>query len=141
MRFKNNVAAALAICTIATAAYALPDIKIAGNVEYMTGGIGSEESSQMQAQARRWPLALEFATRAGDQAHWLANIDVTVIDHRGTTVLQATSDGPLLLARLRPGNYTVRASADGKVLQRKVHIAPGESARSVFVWPQQTATG
>jgi len=56
-------------------------------------------------------------------------------------VLQATSDGPLLLARLAPGNNTVRASAAGKVLQRKVHIAPGESARAVFVWPPATAVG
>jgi hypothetical protein len=46
-----------------------------------------------------------------------------------------------MLARLAPGNYTVRASAAGKTIERKVHIAPGESARAVLVWPQQTAIG
>jgi hypothetical protein len=125
----------------ASSAMALPEIRVAGNVEYMTGGIGEEESTEMLSAARRWPLALEFAVKAGDGAQWLANIDVTVVDHRGDTVLQATSDGPLLLARLAPGNYTVRANASGKVLQRKVHIAPGESARAVFVWPRETAIG
>jgi hypothetical protein len=141
MHVHNNLLAALILGGAATTAFALPDVKVAGNVEYMTGGIGLDESTEMQAAARRWPLALEFAVKAGDQAEWMANVDVTVVDHRGDTVLQATSEGPLLLARLAPGNYTVRASAAGKVLQRKVHIAPGESARAVFVWPQQTAVG
>jgi hypothetical protein len=71
----------------------------------------------------------------------MADVDVAVIDHRGHTVLQAVSEGPLMLARLAPGNYTVRASAAGKTIERKVHIAPGESARAVLVWPQQTAIG
>jgi hypothetical protein len=133
----------LAIAAAATAcgAMALPEVRIAGNTEYMTGGIGEEESTEMLSAARRWPLALEFAVKAGDQAQWMANVDVTVTDHRGATVLQATSEGPLLLARLAPGNYTVRASASGKTLQRKVHIAPGESARAVFVWPRVTEVG
>jgi hypothetical protein len=141
MLSRKSFVAALFAGGIAAAAFALPEVKLAGNVEYMTGGIGLEESTEMQAQARRWPLALEFAVKAGDQAHWMANVDVTVTDHRGQPVLQAVSDGPLMLARLAPGNYTVRATAGGTTVQRKVHIAPGESARAVMVWPQQTAVG
>jgi len=141
MRIIKAFAAAFVLCGATTAAFALPDVKVAGNVEYMTGGIGLDESTEMQAAARRWPLALEFAVKAGDQAQWMANVDVTIVDHRGDTVMQATAEGPLLLARLAPGNYTVRASAAGKLLQRKVHIAPGESARAVFVWPQVTEVG
>lgn len=141
MFISKRLFAAVALWGMATAAFALPEIKVANNVEYMTGGIGLDESTEMRAQSRRWPLALEFSVKAGGQAQWMANVDVSVTDHYGRTVLQATSDGPILLARIPSGNYTVRASAAGKVLERKVHIAPGESARAVFVWTRVTEVG
>jgi len=126
---------------IGASAFALPDVKLAGSVEYITGGIGRDESQEMQAQARSWPLSLEFAVKAGNQAQWMSKVDVTVTDSHGKTAFQVTSEGPLLMARLAPGDYTVRASAAGTTFDRKVHIAAGAPAHAVFVWPQGSPVG
>jgi hypothetical protein len=117
---------------------AMPAPQSSGGVQYVTGGIGVEESSEMQAAAPQWPLSLEFAVQTADRAQWLADVDVRVTDRRGHEVLHALADGPLLLARLAPGDYTVHASAGGTSFDRRVHIAPGRHARAVFVWPAGT---
>ena len=137
----SRILLAAGLVAAGASAWAQPQVKTDGDVQYMTGGIGEDESTAMLEQARHWPLTLEFAEKAGTGAEWMADVDVTITDHHGQTVLQATSDGPLLLARLAPGNYTVRASAGGRTIERKVHIAPGEAARTVLVWPQSTGQG
>jgi hypothetical protein len=51
-------------------------------------------------------------------------------------VLDVTSDGPFLLAKLPSGEYTVKANYAGRTLEKVVHVAqPPASARAVFVWP------
>ena len=127
------LAAGLALA--GASAFALPGVHDAGNVQYMSGGIGSDESTAMLEQSHQWPLTLEFAAQSGGHADWMANVDVDVLDAQGRTVLQATSDGPLMLVRLAPGRYTIRASAAGSALERHVRIASGQPAKAVFVWP------
>lgn len=139
-----NAARLLLAATLAAAgasAFALPQVQSAGKVEYMTGGVGEDESTAMLAQARHWPLTVEFAQKAGTRAEWMAGVDVTVSDTHGRTLLHATSDGPLLLARLAPGDYTVRGVAEGRTIEHKVHIAPREPARTVLVWPRSKGLG
>jgi hypothetical protein len=126
------LAAALALA--GASAFALPDVHSAGNVEYMSGGIGSDESTAMLEQSHQWPLTLQFAAQTSGHADWMADVDVSVTDAQGRSVLHATSDGPLMLVRLAPGNYTVRASANGKVIERHVRVAAGHPAKAVFVW-------
>ena len=135
----SRILMAAALVAAGASAWALPQVKTTGDVQYMTGGIGEDESTAMLEQSHHWPLTLEFARKAGKGAEWMANVGVTVTDHRGDPVLQATSDGPLLLARLAPGNYTVRASAGGQVIERHVHVTPGHPGKAVLVWPQGTS--
>jgi len=129
------IAAAVLALGAGAAAAALPPIRHQGDVQYLSGGVGSDESESIKQAASQFPLALEFVQKATPHDEYLANVAVSVIDHRGRNVLEATSDGPFLLARLPSGEYTVKADYDGRTLEKVVHVADRASARAVFVWP------
>jgi len=119
---------------LAQAGAPLPPVQTSGPVEYLSGGIGADESAAMRKASGQWPLALEFAIQDRQRADFAADVKVRIRDARGNEVLQATSEGPFLLARLAPGNYAVEATLAGQTLQRKVDVKAGQSSREVFLW-------
>ncbi len=49
-------------------------------------------------------------------------------------MLDTTMEGPILLAKLTPGTYTIRATSDGQTLTQTVTI-PAQGLRQVdFRW-------
>jgi hypothetical protein len=125
---KNHIPAlsAALLCTAllsATAAHAQPPaMQKAGDVQYVCGGIGMDESTAMRAAMKDYPLSLLFATKSGD---YLAKIQVVVADGKGQEVAQFQAQGPVCLLRLDAGRYTVKASADGgKTIDHSVEVAP-----------------
>lgn len=113
----------------------LPPIQHAGAIEYLSGGIGKDEATAVERASKQWPLTLEFAVEEGKHAVFTADVHVLVRNARRHTVLEATTEGPYLLARLQPGHYTVEAQRQGQTRHRKVTIVKGRAARAVFVWP------
>jgi hypothetical protein len=114
----------------------LPPVQQSGSVDYLTGGIGVDESTSLDAESRHWPLTLVFGTAGGRmKADYLADVQVLVHDQRGRTALDVKADGPYLLARLSPGTYDVEAEFGGKTLHRRVVIQAGHSVRAVLLWP------
>lgn len=108
----------------------------AGNIEYVTGGVGLGESEAMKAAASQWPLALQFAvTGDGARAQYAADIEVAIHDAGGKVLLQTVSQGPFLLARLQPGTYTVQATRQGVMKQQKVTVSQGRGTPVMFTWP------
>ncbi|MEO7952891.1 MAG: carboxypeptidase-like regulatory domain-containing protein [Polaromonas sp.] len=116
----------------------LPPVHKSGAVEYLSGGIGQDEATAIDKAGRQWPLTLEFAINNKHHADFVANVKVLVRDTKGHTALQATANGPFLLAKLAPGRYTVDATLDGQTLHQSVSVKPGQPARSVLVWPAGT---
>ena len=51
-------------------------------------------------------------------------------------VLGLTSDGPILLANLPPGRYTINAEKNGKSQQRNVVVGSGSRPRVAFSFPE-----
>lgn len=117
-----------------------PPIHVVHGIEYMSGGIGSDEAALMRVVEPRWPAVFEFAVKDGKSA--ATDVVLTVRDAQGNVVLdQIHSAGPYLVARLEPGRYTVEAVLGGQRIQREVSIqGPGTSAKSVFEWPRGTDT-
>lgn len=113
----------------------LPAVQHANGIAYLSGGIGKDEAHAIEQVSKQWPLTLEFAVQDGQHADFTAGVHVRVRDAKNHTVLQATADGPYLLARLRPGRYTVDAERQGQTRQERVAIASQHAARAVFVWP------
>ena len=115
----------------------LPAEKIAGQVQYVTGGVGQEEADAFRHAQRDYSLALEFGNHAKPRAQFTAGVNVLIRDARGNTVLDAVSDGPFLLARLPAGRYTIRATQNGKTLDRVATVGGGKSTHVAFLWQDE----
>lgn len=114
----------------------LPAVRTSGKVKYLTGGVGKDESQVIKAESRHWPLALEFAVRARHgTAQFAADVDVLIRNAAGQEVLRARAEGPFLLARLEPGQYTVQATLAGQSQQKPVHIEKDRPLRLLISWP------
>jgi hypothetical protein len=100
-------------------------------IPYISGGIGSDERSALASMSKNDNLELSFALQ---DKEYLGGAKVTVRDHKGNNVLEATSDGPLLYAKLPEGTYTIVATANGTTLMRQVQIPEKGRASVYFAW-------
>jgi hypothetical protein len=109
----------------------MPQVQQQGGVEFVSGGVGQDESKALQAAQSQWPLSLRFT---GRNAEFLADVRVQIVDSHGANVLDTTSRGPYMLVRVRPGRYTVHASHNGVDKTSAVTVGSNGSARASFVW-------
>ncbi|HKW37692.1 MAG TPA: carboxypeptidase regulatory-like domain-containing protein [Burkholderiales bacterium] len=114
--------------------YTLPQTKSENGITYMSGGVGKPEASAMREEARHYPLSMVFS--AAKDNEFLADVQVKIKNNAGKEVLNAVSDGPIMLVKLPAGKYTLAAEAHGKTLHRTVQV-PARGDRQVsFHWPQ-----
>jgi hypothetical protein len=83
----------------------------------------------MKQAASEYPLELDFI---GPGNVFRAGVRVVIKDRAGAIVLDARSDGPILLARLPDGDYTISAGDAGEVETRHVAVSRGKHATLVF---------
>ncbi len=112
----------------------LPSERTQGSVEYLTGGIGSDEAKAMRKAESRYPLSLEFVQRARPRDEFLAAVPVTIMGAHGKVALETVSEGPYLFAQLPDGKYTVRAEHRGITQSRQVIVTDGKPQHLVFEW-------
>jgi len=113
-------------CVGARATVYNPPILLSNGIEYMSGGIGSDEAELMRTVEARWPAVFEFAVKDGRKADFAADVTLTVRDAQGRMVLDhVRSGGPYLVVRLHPGKYSAEAVLAGRP----------SSARSPWVVP------
>lgn len=117
---------------------ALPPVQKSGEVDYLTGGVGLDESTAIKSASGQWPLSLVFSVQAGGRAQFASDVKLEIHDAKGALALDVTATGPYLLARLAPGSYSLRATLAGKTLERKVQVKQGASSRVELVWPAGT---
>jgi hypothetical protein len=103
-------------------------------IDYVSGGIGDSEQQALQEMASDFNLGLIFAVR--ESGNYLNDIDVQIQDSAGETVLETTSNGPMLYADLEPGSYTVEASGYGETYSQTVDLQEGQQETVNFAWPQ-----
>ncbi|VVE30754.1 carboxypeptidase regulatory-like domain-containing protein [Pandoraea communis] len=114
----------------------LPPSMQQGNVTYVSGGIDSDESGAFKREASRWPLSIEMAARGDGANEYVADVQVQIM-HGGTTVLDTRSKGPFMLVKLPEGNYTVKATYDGKPMTKDVRVSAKGHAAAMFLWPRE----
>ncbi|MFL9959000.1 carboxypeptidase regulatory-like domain-containing protein [Paraburkholderia nemoris] len=113
----------------------LPPVQHAGGISYLSGGVGSDESTAIKGEMGNYPLVLEFAGKTNAGNDYLADIPVQISDAHGTVVLDTSSRGPFILISLPNGRYTVTAIYNGKQVRRAVSVVTGAHAHEVFIWP------
>jgi hypothetical protein len=121
-----------------------PPIYMTHGVEYMSGGIGSDEAQLMETVSPRWPATFEFAVKDHKgSADFAAGVHVTVRDSSGTALLDnVVSGGPFMVARLEPGTYEVEARIGSQTLKQSLHVPPARpprpssNGRQAPTWPR-----
>ncbi|HSO84728.1 carboxypeptidase regulatory-like domain-containing protein [Thiocapsa sp.] len=113
------------------------EIKTAGDIRYVSGGIGESERAELEALSSQFNLRLLFATEGSGE--YLSSVQVNVLDTQGAPVLTAESKGPWFLAQLPAGDYSVEVTPTGvrgqDETQRKTFSLDGSGqSRLDFYW-------
>ena len=64
-------------------------------------------------------------------------VHVQIVDSHGSDVLHATSRGPYMLVKLRPGHYIVHARYERTEQQRSVTVPASGNTKAAFYWNHQ----
>lgn len=110
----------------------MPQSETQGDVTFVSGGVGQDESTALRQARSRWPLSMLFT---GPQSSYVSNVAVQIANAGGKTVLDTTSHGPYMLVRLRPGRYTIRATYSDVTRTQSVNVRGNGSARATFSFP------
>ena len=95
-------------------------VKKAGEISYLSGGVGKPEREQLRALEKDFNLKLVFSAADGK---YVANVKIVVSDAKGRKLLEHVADGPFFMARLPAGEYSVAATFAGKTQTRKIGVA------------------
>jgi len=127
---------------IFTAYAQLPAPQTENGVQYVSGGIGKDESDAFKAAKSQYPLAMTFAATSpgSSSTPYVAQIQVEIKDESGKTVLNLPSVGPYLLVDLEPGHYEISATYEGDTQTHEVTVVGDGSADLRYTW-QRPATG
>ena len=115
-------------------ASALPAEQAQGNVRYISGGVGDDSAAAFKQAAAKYALELQFVQKATPRDEFLAGVKVTIRDGANKVLLDATANGPYLLATMPPGRYQIEANSEGVMKRHSVDIQAGRHERAVFVW-------
>ena len=106
----------------------------ADNVPYVSGGVGADSREELLAKEGEYNLKIVAAATSGD---YLADVKIVIAAARNEQVLDATMEGPILLAKLSPGTYTVKATSDAQTQTKTVTI-PTQGQRQIdFRWDRK----
>ncbi len=106
-------------------------VKTTGSIPHVSGGIGEGSLAKMETMARDFNLKLVFALQSGN---YVSDVKVVIADAKGKTLLDATSEGPWLLAKLPAGNYQIVATFEGKAVKRSVTVGTAKLQTVDFRW-------
>lgn len=111
------------------------EVKQQDGISYVGGGVSDEEQQAIKGMADQFNLHLTFAVEEGN---YLSDVQVSILDQEGNTVLDTTSTGPLFYADLEPGTYTVRVNGFDQSFQETVQLEEGGQVAKVFHWETPT---
>lgn len=98
-------------------------------IAYMSGGVGDESMAALQTHENAFDLKLFLV---GPSGSYLSDIAITITDMQGKGVLLTTSEGPVLLADLPSGAYSIKAQKNGQTLEQKITVTRGKLSTVYF---------
>jgi hypothetical protein len=107
-------------------------VRAPSGVVYVTGGVSSEAVDLLKTMEKDFDLKLVFANSSGA---YLSDVKVTIADASGHVVLDAMSEGPLLMAKLPAGSYRIDATFSGHPESHMIAVAANKLVTVDFRWP------
>jgi hypothetical protein len=131
--FRIVVAASLLLANAAWSEdSALPEVHQSGDISYISGGIGSDESKAIKSEAPKYALTLNFIVRIDGHDSFDAPDELTILKADGSPVLDIKPDGPYLLLDLPPGTYKITAGSADQSSTQTVQIVRGAHKQITF---------
>lgn len=101
-------------------------------VPFISGGVGDESMAAITAQEKSFDLKLLLVGQSGS---YLSDVRITITDQHDKGVLLTSSEGPVLLANLPTGTYTIKAQKNGQALEQKISVTRGKLSTTYFRFP------
>lgn len=138
---RQALCTGLALLFAANAGFALavnmPQTRTAGDISYISGGIGVAEQEYLTARQGEFNLKLVFTLKEGN---YVADVNVQVKDGSGKTLLEHFAPGPFFMAKLPAGRYSVSATYEGKTVTRDVRVSEKQLRTEYLRWPANPKT-
>ena len=132
----------LAIMSLPTKTYGqLPQPQQEGNITYISGGVGEDEAKAIKAEAKNWPLNIEFSQYLESHDAWVSQVYLTILDAKGATIFEENLDGPMFLAKLPSGNYEIVATYEGVTKKQKIKVVAGRPLHVSINWRLSKSRG
>jgi hypothetical protein len=104
----------------------------AGDISFLSGGVGKQEREILKEIGGKYPLKLIFSNKKGE---YLSDVIVKVLDQNDKTILTTVSNGPWVFINLPSGTYHLMASFKGNEKKiSKVHIKKGTQEVISIQW-------
>lgn len=113
----------------------LPPVQTQGQTQFISGGIGKDESDAILQARGSWSLLLELTQAADPRAQYIGDVQIIIKDELRNTVLDTTAEGPYLLVQLPAGKYSLEATYNATTLHRKLNLQKGSGKKLTLVWP------
>ena len=134
-----NFSTILAIITLAASApnqlsaqsEVLVEAQQQGDISFVTGGIGEDETLALKAMQAHYNLHVLNADKAG---HFSGNTRIVISNMKHVPLLDTTS-GPIFYAALPKGRYIVEGYNKEQSKKQVVTITNKNPARIRFFWP------
>lgn len=112
-----------------------------GTAPAVSGGVSLNARDTLRGSESNANVKLVFALNTGN---YVSDVQVKVTDKSGRAVIEDTSNGPWLLARLPAGSYTANATYNGHTVTQKFTVGGKGLRTAQFRWPasvEQQAVG
>lgn len=132
------VALAVAMALSASAAWAVdfPEPHQQGDVTYVSGGIGSDETDALALVKKDYNLYLTSTDVTG---HYLGGSRILISNAAQGVLVDVVAQGPLFYAHLPNGRYHIESFNGTASKKQSVVIGHGKASRVHFSWPVSTA--
>jgi hypothetical protein len=116
-----------------TTVLSAPEVQQQGAVSFVSGGVGETEMGEMKSMSARFPVELLFLAQSSPD-RYLSQVKVQIKDNGGNVVLDTESQGPVLLAKMPSGRYSVSADSEGTTKRQTIQVTQSKGQRVVFIW-------
>jgi hypothetical protein len=127
----TRIQSLLALCALPLAIYAgqalaedvaqaLQQQQTENGGTFVTGGVGDEEMAQLKSTRSVYNLHVLFTGKGGE---FQSGVKVQIANAKGDVVLDTTTTGPYLYAKLPAGKYKINATLEDHTQSRSVQLA------------------
>ncbi len=113
----------------------VPVTQYANKIAYISGGVGTEESTAIEVESKQWPLMLQFSQiNEKGWGAWISGVQVKIINGDKQEIFSAICDGPMMLINLVPGQYEVIGIYEGRTQTLPAVIQAKKSQKLSIFW-------